>query len=101
MAGPLANITVFLGRDSAGQGLGSFNKRRIIERIQGLQGGIAAGAFEHAVLAAGSVEGAHHRMRAGAPPKGVEAATVFVLAGAGGPFISAVDNLPKAIGLRR
>src|SRR3954462_13236980 len=40
-------------------------------------------------------------MGCGATPEGVETPAIFVLARAGGPFITAVNNLPKALRLRR
>ena len=40
-------------------------------------------------------------MRHGAPPKSIKAATITVVPLAGIPFIAAVNDLPKPIGLRR
>src|SRR4051794_21363730 len=40
-------------------------------------------------------------MGCGATPEGVETPAIFILAWAGGPFITAVNDLPKAVRLWR
>ena len=80
-------------------GLRGFHARGVVEGVEGLQGGVAAVAFEHAELAAGRIKADEGRIWRRAAPKGVDAAAMTVLAVADRPAVAAVGHVPHALGL--
>src|ERR1043166_2531260 len=97
----LFEIAIGSGDHSARQSLSGFEESGGVQGVQRLQRRVTAGAFEPAVLATGSVESRHHRMRARATPEGVKTPAIFVLPGAGRPLVAAVNDLPETLRLRR
>src|SRR5262249_43800158 len=67
--GSLRDAAPTLGNHTAGQGLGGFDVDGVIERYQGLQGGIGAQTANVAHGPFGSVEGRHGRVGGIAPPE--------------------------------
>ena len=92
----------FFGEDAGGEGLGGFDVDGVVEEGEGLEGGVAAGAFDDAGHAGGGVEVDEAGVGGAAFEDDVEAAAVFFLAdGDGVVVLLAADFFPEAVGLRR
>src|SRR5690242_7617107 len=85
----------------AGQGLGGFEKCRIVQRRERLERRIGSDAAHRANLAAGRVEVEQAGIRRGAADEGVNSAPVAILATALFPLLIVVRKIPDAFRLRR
>ena len=87
-----------LGHDALGEGARCFDKLRIVQQGERLQGRVRARAPDDAILARGSVEQEHVGRRALSLPVDVEAATVRGRTGVGHIFLRIIvrDRLPKS-----